>query len=666
MNDQTAPRFREVLARLTQAQVREMLAGISPEELQALRYDWETWARPEQLPPDEGDWTVFLYLAGRGAGKTRSAAEWVRKVAMRHPGCRIAVVARTAADVRDVCVEGESGILAVHPPGDRPLYEPSKRRITWRNGAQATCYSADEPDLLRGPQHHFAWCDELATWERLEDTFANLRLGLRLGDHPRNFVSTTPRPLPLLRELLKIKTTIVRRGSTFDNAANLAPSALAEFRARYEGTRLGRQELYAEILDDVPGALWTRSMLDGSRVKEAPDLVRVVVAVDPAVTSGEDSDETGIVVAGRSADGHFYVLADRSCRLSPDGWARRAVAAFDELEADRLVAETNQGGDMVASTIRTVRPALPVTLVRATRGKRVRAEPIAALYEQGRVHHVGAFQELEDQMCSFTPDAILEKSPDRVDAAVWALTELSGRGGQVFSSASNSTPATPGAIAEATSAAIGVRLGVDGDAIVVLRWGKYSPAVHLVEEWTGAKESATALAGRLRTAVRTHRARLVVVDPGELGPALVDELGAQHRLPLVMVDPSKRLTAIELLNDTMRAGNFFAPPGGLFARETQALEWDRTGAKPEIVGSSLVADAVVAVFPSIGAWAAKPPPATPEEERARFAASLAKARTPPTKEELDAQARADMGEYERHIRRERRRAERDWSLLWGR
>lgn len=419
--------LRDTLARLTAAERAALLAGLGADELLALMHDWPTWARPEQLPPPGDAWRVFLYLAGRGSGKTRAAAEWVRSVALAQPGVRIAIVARTAADVRDVAVEGESGILAVHPPASRPLYEPSKRRLTWRNGSQATAYSADEPDLLRGPQHHFAWADELATWQRLPETWANLQLGLRLGEHPRVMVTTTPRPLPLLRTLLTSPTTVVRRGSTFDNAANLAPSALAEYRSRYEGTRLGRQELHGELLDDVPGALWNRAMLDESRVKEVPDLVRVVVAVDPAVTSGEDSDETGIVVAGRSETGHFYVLADRTCRLTPDGWARRAVAAFDEWKADRIVAEANQGGDLVANVIRTVRAVAPVTLVHATRGKRVRAEPVAALYEQGRVHHVvggGGFEALEDQMCTFAPD-VVSGSPDRVDALVWALTELS-------------------------------------------------------------------------------------------------------------------------------------------------------------------------------------------------------------------------------------------------
>lgn len=420
MNDS----LRSTLAGMSLERREALFAGLGPEELEAVLHDWRgLWARPEQVPPKDGDWSTFLYLAGRGAGKTRSAAEWVRHVARKHAGCRIAVVARTAADVRDVCVEGESGILAVHPPAERPLYESSKRRLTWRNGSQATCYSADEPDLLRGPQHAFAWADELATWQRLDETWSNLRLGLRLGAHPRCFVSTTPRPLPLIRELLKASTTIVRRGSTFDNAINLAPSALLEFQARYEGTRLGRQELFGELLDDVPGALWNRAMLDESRVKQAPELRRVVVAVDPAVTSGEDSDETGIVVVGEGERGHVYVLADRSCKLSPDGWARRTVAAYDEFEAEHVVAEANQGGDLVAQTLRTVRAYLPVTLVHATRGKRVRAEPVAALSEQGRLHLVGTFPELEDQLCTFAPD-LGGKSPDRVDAMVWGVTAL--------------------------------------------------------------------------------------------------------------------------------------------------------------------------------------------------------------------------------------------------
>jgi phage terminase large subunit-like protein len=333
-------------------------------------------------------------------------------------------VARTAADARDVLVEGESGLLAVCPSSDRPLYEPSKRRVTWPNGAIATTYSADEPDLLRGPQHDSAVCDELAAWQYPDETWSNLQFGLRLGDKPQSLVTTTPRPIKLLSQLIAMPTTVVTRGSTFDNEANLPASALAEFRARYEGTRIGRQELHGEILDDVPGSCWSRPMIDGARVARAPDLSRVVVAIDPAVTSGTDSDETGIVVAGKGTDGQYYVLADRSCRMSPHGWATRAVTAFGEFGADRIVAETNNGGEMVELTIRTVNNSISYTGVHASRGKRVRAEPIAALYEQGKVHHVGSLPELEDQMCSFLPEGN-DGSPDRVDALVWGLTFLS-------------------------------------------------------------------------------------------------------------------------------------------------------------------------------------------------------------------------------------------------
>ena len=404
-----------------------LLASLSPLEAEELAHEWRRlWARPEQLLP-AGDWDTWLILSGRGWGKTRTGAEAVREWA-RTPRTRIALVGRTSADVRDVIVEGESGLLAIAPRRERPLYEPSKRRLTWPNGSQATCYSADEPDLLRGPQHHKALCDELASWRYLDETWSNLVFGLRLGSNPQKAITTTPRPLALIKRLLSDPRCVVTRGSTYDNAANLAPSAIAEFRAKYEGTRLGRQELNGEVLDDVPGALWQRDAIDKLRVREAPALSRVVVAIDPAVTSGEDADETGIVVAARGEDGAFYVLADRTCRMSPDGWARRAVIALDEFAADRIVAETNNGGEMVELTVRTVRAGAPYKAVHASRGKRVRAEPIAALYEQGKVHHVGALPELEDQMCSFLPEGN-EKSPDRVDALVWALTELSDGAG---------------------------------------------------------------------------------------------------------------------------------------------------------------------------------------------------------------------------------------------
>lgn len=398
-----------------------VLAGLSDRELQALEYDWPFWARPDQLAP-AGVWSIWLALAGRGWGKTRSGAEWVRSI--KDQCGRIALVAPTAADVRDVIVEGESGLLAIAPPWDRPVYEPSKRRLTWDNGAIATCYSADEPDRLRGPQHGAAWGDEVAAW-RYPEAWDMLMFGLRLGDDPRAVVTTTPKPVKLIRDLLRDPTTRVTRGSTYDNAANLAPTFMRQVVRKYEGTRLGRQELNAELLDDVPGALWKRDDIPHTAIP--PALRRIVVAIDPATTSGENADETGIIVAGLGADGRGYVLDDLTCRETPQRWATVAVEAFQRHGADRIVAETNQGGDLVENTIRTVASLVPYRGIHAKRGKVLRAEPVSALYEQGRVSHVGHLAALEDQMCSFTSDfdrAAAGYSPDRVDALVYALTEL--------------------------------------------------------------------------------------------------------------------------------------------------------------------------------------------------------------------------------------------------
>jgi phage terminase large subunit-like protein len=343
-------------------------------------------------------------------------------------------VAETAADARDVLVEGDSGILACHPQDFRPVYEPSKRRLTWPNGAMATLYNATEPDQLRGPQHDAAWSDELAKWAYARETWDMLQFGLRIGERPRQIVTTTPRPVPVVHELVKrailtqegqAPDVVITRGSTDENRANLAPSFLKTIVRRYEGTRLGRQELHAEILDDVPGALWTRAMLDECRISHMPEMQRIVVAIDPSGTRGDKGDMVGIVAAGRGVDGRGYVLADRSCRMSPAGWGKRAVTLYHELRADLIVAEKNFGGAMVEHVIKTADENVPYREVDASRGKVVRAEPIAALYEQKRVSHVGAFPQLEDQLVAFTPDGYVgEGSPDNADAGIWALTEL--------------------------------------------------------------------------------------------------------------------------------------------------------------------------------------------------------------------------------------------------
>lgn len=404
---------------------------MTPDEARYLLYDWPFWARPKQLAPD-GAWRVWLVLAGRGWGKSKSINEWARRQAETLPGSRGAFVAATAADARDVLVEGESGILAVSPDWFRPRYEPSKRRLTWPNGTMATIFSADEPDRLRGPQHHWAVCDELCAWRYDQDAWAMLMFGLRLGDDPRCAVATTPRPTPLIQELLADESVAVTRGSTYENQANLAPAFFAQIIKKWEGTRLGRQELLAELLLDVPGALWTRDTLEKNRVRTYAALVRIVVAIDPAATANDESSETGIVVAGMDSKGHGYVLDDLSMKDSPAQWGETAVLAFDDYQADRIIGETDNGGDMVEHVVRTAaeklhrdgkRTTADVSFkqVRASRGKHTRAEPVAALDEQGRIHHVGMFAQLEDQLCTWIPG---ETSPDRLDARVWAFTEL--------------------------------------------------------------------------------------------------------------------------------------------------------------------------------------------------------------------------------------------------
>lgn len=415
---------------------------MSAEAKASLKFFWPFWARPSQLEPEGDYWTTWLILAGRGFGKSRTGAETIRKWAcgktpLSGGQCKnIALVAETSSDARDVMVEGPAGILACHPKDFRPLYEPSKRRVTWPNGAYATLFNAVEPDQLRGPQHSAAWCDELAKWRYVNETWDQLQFGLRLGDRPRQIITTTPRPLPLIKKLLVDPNTVVTRGRTLDNSDNLAVPFLRQIQDKYGGTRLGRQELDGEVLDDIPGALFSREDIEMTRVKpnDVPDLDRIVVAVDPAATSNEDSDETGIVVVGtaKDKDGYSqgYVLEDGSMKGTPDEWARRTVQLYRKYSADRIIAERNNGGEMVESVIRSVDRSVPIKTVFASRGKHVRAEPISALYEQRRVHHAGYFDKLEEQMVTFSVDNLKSSaygSPDRVDALVWGLTELFGK-----------------------------------------------------------------------------------------------------------------------------------------------------------------------------------------------------------------------------------------------
>jgi phage terminase large subunit-like protein len=408
------------LLSLSESKRQALLQRLTATEKAALNWDWTFWARPNQLAPT-GEWRVWLLMAGRGFGKTRCGAEWIRAEVESGRRGRLALVAETAADARDVMVEGESGLLAVSPPWFRPRYEPSKRRVTWPNGAIATTYSADDPEQLRGPQHDGAWCDEIGKWRYGQRAWDNLMFGLRLGNDPRCVATTTPRAVELIRHLLTLKTTVTTRGTTYENRVHLAPGFFTDIVSKYEGTRLGRQELLAEMLEDNPDALWQRAQIEELRVLKAPELVRIVVAIDPPATSGEEAAEAGIVAAGLGKDGHGYVLADASLRATPDGWARAAVTLYHALRADRIVAEANNGGEMVEHTIRTLDKTISCKSVHASRGKLTRAEPVSALYEQKKVHHVGSFPVLEDQMCQWMPG---ERSPDRLDALVWALTDL--------------------------------------------------------------------------------------------------------------------------------------------------------------------------------------------------------------------------------------------------
>ena len=438
------------LRALPAPKLKSVLEQLGPKKVRELQHSWEFWARPEQIPP-EGDWNTFLALAGRGWGKTKAAAEWVReKVKGGHK--RIAYVCSTNSDIEKVFIKGESGILNCCWEGDKdhkgnligmPVWSPTKRSLTWyKNGdpskaeiATVLCFSAEEPDRLRGPQFSAAACDELCAWNKADETWDMLQFCMRLGKHPQIFIATTPKPTRLLRKLQKDPKTHVVRGSTFDNSDNLADTYLEAVRSQYEGTRLGRQELYAEVLEEAQGALWTTAMLDDASVKleDVPDLTRIVVALDPAVTSNAESDMTGIIVAGIDVNGVAYVLGDYTDRLSPQGWASKAIELYHQFEADRIVAEVNQGGDLVKLTIHGEDETVPYKAVRASRGKYARAEPISALYERGLVKHVanpvnGAnLNELETQMRTWEPLGSIG-SPDRLDALVWAITDLSLNG----------------------------------------------------------------------------------------------------------------------------------------------------------------------------------------------------------------------------------------------
>ena len=392
-------------------------------------YRWPLVARHNQTPPD-GPWTAWMLLAGRGFGKTRAGAEWVRAQVESGRVGRIALVARTPAEIRETMIHGPSGLLSICPPWAMPEYEHTNRKLTWPNGATAFIYSSYEPDQLRGQQFEAAWCDELASWKYPRDTWDTLAFTLRFGADPRVVITTTPKPLSLLRELVARPDIVVTRGTTYDNEDNLAPSFYSRIRATYEGTKIGRQEIHADLIDQSEDALWDREWIDDSRVERAPESLReVVVAIDPSVTSNPRSSETGIVVAGIDSEKRCYVLADGSDRMSPSKWAERAMALYDKHGADRIIGETNNGGDLVQEVLRTASggKTFRFRAVNASRGKYARAEPISALYEQGRVHHVGTFPDLEDQMCTWTPKGPADVSPDRMDALVWAITHLVNR-----------------------------------------------------------------------------------------------------------------------------------------------------------------------------------------------------------------------------------------------
>lgn len=445
---------------MDRTQRRAFIRTLSPAEAAAILYDWRVWARDNQLPPP-GRWSTWLILAGRGFGKTRTGAEWINDRARHGQTGRLALLGATSSDVRDTMIEGVSGVLACARPDFMPRYQPSKRRLVWPNGAVAALFSGEEPERLRGPQHEYVWVDELPAFQYPQEAWEQMRYGLRLGPSPRVVVTTTPKPIPIIVELAlgnearrippatacdalrnaapdaailhEELRVVLTTGSSYENRVNLSESWFRDTVGAVEGTRMGDQEIYARILTDVPGALWKMETIEADRLRpdpitlehpRLPTFGRVVVAVDPAVSTANNSNETGIMVCARSESGRAgYLLADYSGRYTPDQWARKVAWAYQYHQADRIVAEKNQGGDLVRSNIHTVDEALPVKLVTATRGKTVRAEPVAALYEQHKIHHVGTFGALETQMTTWVPDSGMA-SPDRYDALVWGFTEL--------------------------------------------------------------------------------------------------------------------------------------------------------------------------------------------------------------------------------------------------
>ena len=398
----------------------KILNSLTQEEAEDILYDWEVWARPKQLPPP-GEWLTWLIRTGRGWGKTRTGTEWVIDQA-RKGAEHIALIAETKADARDTMVEmGPASILKISRPNFMPNYEPSKRRVVWPNGCVGTIYSGDEPDQVRGPSHDIAWIDELAKFKYPQAVWDNLMFGLRNREDLRILVTTTPRPIPIIKRLIEDSNTKDITGSTYENKDNLPQKYFDYVIKKYEGTRLGKQEIYGEILADNPNALWTRKIIEDNRRNKAPELVRIAVAVDPEATVSEASSETGIIVGGICRDGYGWILSDGTIKGSPDKWGNAVISEYHKFKADRIIGEVNNGGDMVEYVIHTIDSKVPFMAVRASRGKYIRAEPVSALYEQGKIHHVGNFPDLEDQLCEWVPG---DKSPDRLDALVWLITDL--------------------------------------------------------------------------------------------------------------------------------------------------------------------------------------------------------------------------------------------------